>query len=173
VWLGHTIPLIDAESEKPLWLEHDMGGSVDVALIPLKNIFHKGVALDPRKFNTDLDVSPSEPVSIVGFPFGLPSNGKLPIWKTGHIASDVDADYNDKPVFLIDATTRHGMSGSPVLTHKREFLSDDRRIWMGLNEQKFLGVFSGGVSSKFNDIEIGMVWKPRVIEEILENRKKS
>jgi hypothetical protein len=54
-------------------------------------------------------------VSIIGYPYGLATAHAWPIWKTGHIASDIDLDYDGRPAFLIDATARSGMSGSPVV----------------------------------------------------------
>ena len=110
---------------------------------------------------------PAMPVSIIGFPLGLSPDGAFPIWKTGHIASDPDIDYQGRPAFLIDATTRGGMSGSPVvirmyggyLTRARQNVIGRRQI------TRFLGVYSGRIHV---EAEIGLVWRPHVIQDILE-----
>ena len=109
-------------------------------------------------------VSPSEAVSIIGFPFGLASSGKFPIWKTGHIASDIDLNYKDKPVFLIDATTKPGMSGSPVIARRNGFSQTSKGQRVGGTTERFLGVYSGRIQ---DNSDVGMVWKPETIDEIL------
>lgn len=169
-WAGQSLELLDWETDEKLWIEHIRGKAVDVVALPLKNNIHKTYPLDNYLFNSNLKILPSEPVSIVGFPFGMPSVGGLPIWKTGHVASDIDGDYDGKPVFLIDATARPGMSGSPVIARRKEFLSEDNSMLITLESlDKFLGIFSGGISKK-HDCEIGMVWKPEIINEIIEGR---
>ncbi len=171
-WMRHSLPIVNWENDKPCWIEHPKGSQMDVAALPLNDLIFKNYPLDPLMFNMKLDVIPSDAVSILGFPFGMTSTkiGQLPIWKTGHIASDVEENYEGKPLFLIDATARPGMSGSPVIARKKEFLSEDKRILITLqNSDRFLGVFSGGISKEY-DTEIGMVWKPEVIDQILANQ---
>jgi hypothetical protein len=106
------------------------------------------------------------PVSIIGFPFGLSTAGAWPIWKTGHIASDPDLDYDDRPAFLIDATTRAGMSGSPVVLRSYGgYASSKAHMVIGGGPgTRFLGVYSGRIH---NQAEIGRVWRPSSIKEIL------
>jgi hypothetical protein len=86
------------------------------------------------------------------------------------IATDPDLNYEGRPAFLIDATTRPGMSGSPVVV----------RMWGGIIKTngnyrascgpvtRFLGVYSGTV---YDTSEIGRVWRPQVIDEILNSIK--
>lgn len=168
-WLQQSFPLVDWDTDEKIWLEHPLGREVDVVAIPLDYPLIRTFELDPMLFDTDLNVVPSEAVSIIGFPFGMPSYGQLPIWKTGHIASDPEKDYDGKPVFLIDATVRAGMSGSPVIGRRKEIVGDNHQSYFTIeNSDTFLGVFSGGISKRHSDIDIGMVWKPKVIEEILE-----
>jgi hypothetical protein len=95
----------------------------------------------------------------------LTSGGKFPIWKTGHVASDIDLDWDNKPAFLIDATTKSGMSGSPVIAKRVSIYQTSNGNTIG-NAVKFLGVYSGREISD-QGIEVGFVWKPRTITEIL------
>jgi hypothetical protein len=69
-------------------------------------------------------------------------------------------DYEDRPVFLIDATTRGGMSGSPVVLR----IYGDYATIGGKSWTRFLGVYSGRIHDQ---TEIGRVWRPSVIKEIL------
>lgn len=169
VWMRSSLSLLNWKTDEKLWKEHPRGREVDLIALPLKNIAFKLYPLDPDLFNTEMDISPSESVSIIGFPFGLSSAGAYPIWKAGHVASDIDENYDGKPVFLVDGTFKHGMSGSPVFARRKSFKSEDKSRLLTLEDiDKFLGVFSGTISTQ--DSDVGMVWKPEIILEIIDNR---
>lgn len=167
-WRPQDINIVDRQGHG-LWLEHGLGREVDVVAVPLQ------VPPDVKIYDMDLGLAdfdlmlyPSEAVSIIGFPEGLTSGGRLPIWKTGHIASDIDIDWDGKPAFLIDATTKSGMSGSPVIAKRVSIYQTSTGNVVG-NAVRFLGVYSGreiGTSG----IEVGFVWKPRVISDILSGQ---
>ena len=166
-WHRTIEPLIDTTTGNRLWKEHPRGRQIDVICLALKpSVDIKVYDLDTSLAHTDLVLVPSEPVSIVGFPFGISAAGKFPIWKTGHIASDIDLDYNAKPVFLVDATTRPGMSGSPVFARRMGGHRSSNAMWnLGGNAVRFLGVYSGRIREQS---DVAMVWKPDVIDEILQ-----
>lgn len=168
-WVAKPKPemLYDKRGERT-WIEHKNGRAVDVVALPLKNLT-KDVQIHPLDLSlADADVVPqvAMSVSIIGFPLGLTSARLFPIWKTGHIASDPDLDYNSEPLFLIDATTRGGMSGSPVVLrttggYKKK---DGKYVSLSGPVTLFLGVYSGRIHK---DSEIGKVWRPRLIKEML------
>jgi len=165
-WYQITEPLIDTNSGKKLWKEHPLGRQIDVIALALKpNDDVRIYDLDTSLAQSDMFLAPSEPVSIVGFPFGVAAAGKFPIWKTGHIASDMDLDYDGKPVFLVDATTKSGMSGSPVFAIRKGGYWSSTGTWhLGKGATRFLGVYSGRIREQ---ADVGMVWKPSVIDDIL------
>jgi hypothetical protein len=165
-WRQITEPLIDVTKGNRLWKEHPLSRQVDVIALALKPCDDVKVHnLDTSLARTDLVVYPSEPVSIVGYPFGIAAAGKFPIWKTGHIAYDIDLDYDKKPVFLVDATTRPGMSGSPVFARRIGGYRSSKGVFhLGKNALRFLGVYSGRIREQ---ADVGMVWKPSVIDDIL------
>lgn len=83
------------------------------------------------------------------------------------VVSDVDIDWGDQPAFLIDATIRNGTSGSPVLAKRVSIYQTLQGSTIG-SAARFLGIYSGreiGTSG----IEVGFIWKPRVISEILQD----
>ena len=150
------------------WYEHPRGSAVDVIALPLDSTTSdiQFYPLNLGLADFDMVVHVAMPVSIIGFQFGLGAAGSWPIWKTGHIASDPDLDYDGRPAFLIDATTRGGMSGSPVVLRSYGgYASSKGHITVGGGPAtRFLGVYSG----RIHDLaEIGRVWRPSVIEEIL------
>jgi hypothetical protein len=106
------------------------------------------------------------PVSIIGFPFRLNELAEFPIWKTGHIATEPLWDFKGRPVFLIDATTRGGMSGSPVLLRRSDGdrINEAGELVLTSPDSRFLGVYASRPDA---DLELGKVWKPRAIHEIL------
>lgn len=154
----------------PRWLSHPDDPEIDVAVLELKNIepdMHV-YPLDLTLADIDILTMPAMAVSIIGFPYGLRPNALFPIWKTGHIATDPDLPYGGKPAFLIDATTRSGMSGSPVVVRiVGSYLDSRRNFFVGPGvHTKFLGLYSSRIHQ---NAEIGCVWRPSVISEILRS----
>lgn len=167
-WVRKKEALYDNTKNKR-WLEHTTGRAVDIVALPLK-ILADDVQLYPLDLslaNADMVPQVAMPVSIIGFPVGLTSAGFFPIWKTGHIASEPNLDFHGEPLFLIDATTRGGMSGSPVVLRlSGSYKTKDGNTIMGSSGYRtlFLGVYSGRLPG---DSEIGRVWRPRLINDIL------
>ena len=165
-WAVFSQRLFDSNGH-PKWLEHPQGRIIDVVALPLTQ--HPDVAfypLDSALADTNVLPQPGMPVSIIGYPYGLATAVAWPIWKTGHIASDPDLDYDGRPAFLIDATTRGGMSGSPVVLRLSGGYPtrDGKFILAGGIATLFLGVYSGRIHGQ---AEIGRVWRPHLIREIL------
>lgn len=73
------------------------------------------------------------------------------------------------PAFLIDPTTKAGMSGLPVVAKRVCIYQTSRKNKMG-NAVRFLGVYSGREVSE-DEVEVGFVWKPRVTSEIIETNQ--
>lgn len=169
-WTRQEIPLL-SESGQPFWIEHPLGSEVDVVAIPLDLPTEVAAyPLDLSLAQTDMVVTPAMPVSVIGFPLGLRAGENWPIWKTGHVASDPDVDFQPgRPAFLIDATTRSGMSGSPVILRLNGGYStrNGHHIMAGGMATKLLGVYAGRIHDAS---EIGRVWRPFVIQEILSRR---
>lgn len=164
-----SVPLYDSEG-KPRWIEHPRGREIDVVAIPLDNLDAciATYPLDLSLASVDMEPKPGMPVFVIGFPLPPQRNYFFPIWKTGHIASDHDLDFDRKPAFLIDATTRGGMSGSPVVMRMSGgFHQKDGMFKVaGPLTTRLLGVYSGRVNETS---ELGIVWRPTVIEDILQS----
>lgn len=120
-----------------------------------------------------IDLLPSETVSVIGFPFGLSSFGKFPIWSTGFLAQDMEMVNEDNPVFLIDCRTRQGQSGSPVIAYRigqfrisnnnirdiEHHIEPNKKVW------DFLGIYSGRVNS---ESDLGRVWHISILFELYD-----
>ncbi|WP_312176423.1 serine protease [Chryseobacterium sp.] len=165
-WVQKRIKLID-ENFNPTYLMHPKGNVIDVVAIKLpifEDVEYYNIWDAVLKVRFDKEIT--DTCSIVGFPKGISTSGKLPIWKTGHIASEIEVNHDDKPQFLIDASTREGMSGSPVYCVKLGIISVNGAYFTGAGTAiNFLGIYAGRLG---NDIEIGRVFKEECLLEIFE-----
>lgn len=166
-WHAETYQLYD-ESEKPKWIEHPHFGEradiVGLALDtnPLARVF-------PYKMDNatnDLRMTPGDPLSVVGFPFGLTAGGRFAIWATGFLATEMDVDYDNLPMFLIDCRARPGQSGSPVIASRNGPFtrSDGALVTTNQPISELLGVYSGRVNDQS---DLGMVWKRSAIVDLV------
>lgn len=167
--LGDPLPKVERlyAAESPLWREHPVHGhQVDVVALEIHDL--NGVDLhthDPWA-SSGVSIDVAQPVSIVGFPFGLRGGG-LAIWVQGTIASEPTRDYDGLPRFLIDSRTRQGQSGSPVIAYYAGGVTT-----MGVGHlvladnpiEQLLGVYSGRISP---ESDLGFVWKAEAVQAIL------
>ena len=150
------------------WREHPEGKAVDVATLPLSDLDHSVqlFPLDLALADADVSIQVAMEVSVIGFPFGLAVDGALPIWKTGHVASDPDFGYQNRPAFLVDVTSREGMSGSPVVRRVYDnFRGRDGSAHVAAGPQtRFLGIYSGRIHEL---ADVGLVWRPDCLTPLL------
>jgi trypsin-like peptidase len=167
-WVWITEELFGTD-KKPRWLEHPtLAGGADLVAVPLAKTENvQFYPLDIELGKADVVLSPGDAISIVGFPMGLTQGAGLPVWKTGTVASDMDINYQGKPVFLADTTSRGGMSGSPVYAIRSGAYNSSKgtMLQVGGSVTKFLGVYSAQAQA----IEIGYVWKAEVVSALYES----
>lgn len=172
----------------PRWLEHPKHkGKVDVVAIFVGiDDDRLGCAINDIDL-VDLQPRPGTEALIVGFPFGSTYRSDLPLWKHGIIATEPSFDFDGQPRFLIDSVTHRGMSGSPVFV-RMQF----GRWTKGKDEAKrqvlgegidFAGVYSGrlrwphegharelSIEEKLFQMQVGVVWRADVVEEIVSQQ---
>ena len=154
---------------KPRWSEHPKHGEkVDVVALALTNT--TDVQLYPHDLpgGPKVRVGPAEPVSVVGFPFGIQAGGSLAVWATGFLASEPDIDFRDLPLMLIDCRTREGQSGSAVIAYRAGgavSMEDGSTAIMGGPVQRFLGCYSGRINK---ESDLGMVWKASAVQAVVD-----
>lgn len=173
-WQPVRLPLY-RDSGEPYWIEHPrLGASADVVALNVR--WGSDVEQLPYYLDLDLDrtqmvLSPAEPVSVIGFPFGLTSHAKYPIWVTGFLAQDLDFVSADNPKFYIDCRSRQGQSGSPVIAFRVQggrFRGEDGRVGATLDPNpkwEFLGMYSGRVNS---ESDLGIVWHVSVLGDLVD-----
>lgn len=145
----------------------------------------------------DIELTVGGELFIVGFPFGIGAGDFLPIWKRGTIASEPNFQPNGLEMFYIDATTKPGMSGSPVFAaESRDFLKLDDEAskafaeWERGERQpldviellqgnephlvrkrdlRLVGVYSGRLTTHSGeDTQVGIVWKRELLDEMFQ-----
>jgi hypothetical protein len=76
----------------------------------------------------------------------------FPAWTRGSIASEPDLPVDGLPLMLIDARTRHGQSGSPVILHsgrtETTVFTNGSLIADGQEHAEWLGVYSDRTDSE-------------------------
>lgn len=180
---GFRLALTDENG--PLWLVHPLHGEeVDVATLEIcltpdsDNIASLGIvkfSTIPANMHDWVNFAPAagDDAFVLGYPRGMNSKG-LPIWKRASIATEPDIDVDDLPKILIDTATRQGMSGSPVivvrkgLTNPSGSFADDSILGESMN---FLGVYSGRIGEDPLGVQLGVVWKSAVIDEIIDGER--
>lgn len=161
----------DSENEKKRWVEHPvLGAKADIVALPLTQL--NGVELypyDPKSPGEDIFVGPADPVSVIGFPFGISAGGLFAVWSTGFIASEPNVDFDGLPIQLIDCRSRQGQSGSPVLAYRSggmTAMADGGSSVFSGPVSKLIGIYSGRINA---ESDIGKVWKTSAILELVNN----
>jgi hypothetical protein len=178
-WQTTEVRLYDADGG-PFWYEHPAHGSlVDLAIIPLLSLSSNSAVLcvnDARVTFANQAVGAGTDAFILGYPHGLSGGGKFPIWKRGSIASEPEANVDQLPKMLIDASTRRGMSGSPIFAHVEGLSipvgsSDLGESVFGSTFQ-FMGCYSGSLGREPFEAQLGVTWKEQAIIEIVDSKHK-
>lgn len=153
----------------PRWIEHPtLGAKADFVALQLTDM--NDVELypyDPANPGAKILVGPADPVSVIGFPFGVTAGGAFGVWATGFLASEPVVDFNNLPIQLIDCRTRQGQSGSPVLAYRAGgavAMEDGGSAVFGGPVERFIGIYSGRINS---ESDLGIVWKSAAIAELI------
>jgi len=158
------------EDGTPRWAEHPtLCGNANIVALPLQDLFDiEFFPYDLANTGPDMIVGLTDPVNIVGYPFGMRSGMSFPIWATGFIASEPAVDQFDLPTFLIDCRSRPGQAGSAVVAHSNGgsmFMSGGEYKKFTGPVTKLLGIFSGRLNKQS---DLGIVWRVSAIREVVE-----
>ena len=169
-WGFGVHPLI-TETGSPLWIEHPrLGQACDVVALPIRlpqNCMIVPYPIDP---GPNVALYPASDVAIVGFPEGMSAAGITAIWKRGSVASEPSLFDPKSPFFWVDANTRKGMSGAPVIA--RRFggaMMEDGNYALGAGvTDRLVGVYAGRALNA-PDMTLGRVWKWDTVREVVDS----
>lgn len=172
--LGHWVRRLESllTNGASRWVEHPtLGPKADFVALKLTAL--DDVALYPHELlvaqGPEIHVGPADPVSVIGFPFGLAAGGTLGVWATGFVASEPDINFNDLPILLIDCRSRQGQSGSPVLAYRSGgavATTDGNTSLFTGPVQRLMGIYSGRINT---ESDLGIVWKTGAINELIQS----
>jgi hypothetical protein len=168
----------DEQMLEPIWYEHPVHrGNVDVVAIPLRKELDDRYQLYPinaLQFDASFKEWVADEAFVIGYPFSKPPRLVLPIWKRASIASEPDLDIDYLPKMLIDTATRSGLSGSPVVMQRIGLHGMEGGVMKGSEIigriRNFIGVYSGRIGDNEFKAQLGIVWKARVIDEIIDGK---
>ena len=185
--LAVEMPLYTKAAE-PLWIVSQTHPNADVALLPLpKSVYAKAEMRVFTESHTagNIRIRPTSQATLLGYPYGFSDTTNfLPVWKTGHVASEPNVDFQGEPQFLVDVSAFPGMSGSPVLAVANGTYETESGAMATGRIMKLLGVFSamrmvrpqsGGDGSIFNpqgdataggSLQLGYVWKAALLADL-------
>lgn len=148
--------------------EKDTSTLLDAVAIPIKGLNNIITSVTINGYDSssigDIPLYTSQQLFVIGYPQN--TSTFYPIWKGGTIASEPNFLHLGISTFYIDATTRKGMSGSPVIFRDDKIVSSKHGIqfFSGL-VTKLIGIYS---AQNF-DTELGVVTR---IETIYRNLYK-
>jgi hypothetical protein len=178
---GRSIDLYDSDG-LPIWYQHPERNEVDIAVANVGQSLEGHLVRGINELCTehDMAIEIGNEIFVLGYPLGFSHFAKTPIWKRGSIASEPHSETADsKNRIVIDATTRKGMSGSPVIMrYKTHYLSEDGQIKMKGNASRFIGVYASRPSpgrepthdeldTGLSSHEIAYVFKSGCVQEII------
>lgn len=146
--------------------DSDSSSILDVVAIPILGLDSLMASYPFFLRNEDLDTRlplyPAGELSVVGFPFDWGFRNLYPIWKRATIASDPNFNAIGNSKFFIDATTRGGMSGSPVFFRGTSYNPGGTNIIM---TSQPITILVGIYSAQIYNSELGLVTR---LEKIFE-----
>jgi hypothetical protein len=163
-----------------VWYEHSTRQNVDVVALRLAQSElgeFANVPVNEVDQSPELDDSAGMDCFVLGYPEGMIGPGRSPIWKRGSMASEPKYNWRDKPGFLIDTATRNGMSGAPVVARHSGILKVGTGPGLGPNDvigtvTKFTGIYSGRIGDDLMGVQLGMVWRSEVLDDILTEQTR-
>jgi hypothetical protein len=163
---------------KPAWYIHpEYGQNVDVIALPIPQEitdYYKLVAINSIKFDLECKEEIADDAFVIGYPFSGATYLQLPIWMRASIASEPAVDIDRLPKLFVETATRLGLSGSPVIM-QRVGIHDMKNGALTGSEvfgriRNFIGVYSDNIGCDELRSRLGVVWKEKVISEIIESK---
>lgn len=185
-----TIPLYTKTGE-PIWIQSSQFPEADVVLVPIVSGLYDGrgelYAFSEAHTAIDMKMRPASQAVLLGYPYGFfDTRNFLPVWKTGHLATEPSVDFQGQPVFLVDVSAFPGMSGSPVVGISNGVYENEAGDMMTGTPRRLLGIFSamrmvksrsdangqgidGGTPGPGDSLQLGYVWKSQLLTDIARN----
>lgn len=165
-----------------MWYQHPTKSAVDIAVINVGSqlMGHLATGVNELCTECDMAIEIGNQVFVLGYPLGLSHFANTPIWKRGAIASEPHYETpSSRNKIVIDATTRKGMSGAPVIMReKTHYLAESGVVKQKANASRFVGVYASRpalvsnsaieeVEASLASHEVGYVFKSGCVHEVI------
>ena len=179
-----NIPLY-TKTNDPVWIQSRPFPEADVVLVPVVPALYEDrgqlFTFTEEHTRIDLKVRPTSQATLLGYPYGFfDTRNFLPVWKTGHLATEPSVDFQGEPVFLVDVSAFPGMSGAPVVGVSNGVYESESGAMLTGVQRRLLGIFSAmrmvrsrsteaGASqtpSPGDSLQLGYVWKADLLADI-------
>ena len=113
---------------------------------------------------------------ILGYPIRNYEGLMPPIWKRGAIASETPLGIEGHPIFLVDAATTSGMSGSPIIRKATTLTAANKDIGavQEFASYELIGVYAGRLEgTPLASVNIGYGWYRTMIDRALDHYRYS
>lgn len=159
--------------DRPIWIVHPHGSKeIDLAVISVPLDLPDVISLPINsQRSSDIAINVGSELFILGYPLGIARLG-LPIWKKASLAIEPQAVFDDVDhrFAIVDAATREGLSGSPVIARREGMvLTESGNVSLGSGlSTRLYGVYTGRLSTSDPlGAQLGIVWPIKYIEEIV------
>jgi hypothetical protein len=123
------------------------------------------------RWNSQLDVA--DELYIAGYPKGITDRTMQPLWKRATVASNPTHGWNRQPCIIVDAASRQGMSGAPVLAYFKngKVVTGGQTLFLGKPIAILAGIYVGRLDASSElEAQLGVVWTTQVVDDILRSK---
>ncbi len=160
---------------EPLWVEDPRFAEfrTDIACVEFLGLRTNAICCINEGIDERLLANVGVDCFVVGFPSSNYHTPHHPIWRRGSLAYEPMSPIDNKPIFLVDAMTSSGMSGSAIFQrwHRPAPLVDGDGITVhasNIISTRFIGVYGGRIANKTELGQIGYGWYANRIPVMLD-----
>jgi hypothetical protein len=180
-----TIELYDGNGQA-VWYQHPSKNVCDVGALNASPFVGRFLVRGVNEISkqNDMAIQTGSRIFILGYPLGFSHFMDTPIWKSGSIASEPHLEeLQEQQRFggrvVIDATTRQGMSGAPIIMReKTHYLAENGKIKRFANATRWIGIYASrphipvaleGQTDEDRRAEVGYMYKNGWVLSVIQS----
>jgi hypothetical protein len=178
-----TIELYEPDGQAA-WYQHQVKNICDIGVLNARPLVRRFLINGINRIakQDDMAIQTGCSIFILGYPLGFSHFIDTPIWKRGCIASEPHLEMAEETAryggrVVVDATTRQGMSGAPVIMReKTHYLAEDGKIKRCANATRWIGIYASrpnismtpdSYSDEDRRAEVGYMYKSGAVQSVV------